>query len=223
MHEATNSQLPPHMVAATPYVIRAVLRRLQDLMSLGDGLEDEEEEISMIIEWLDNLTAQGDFFRAWAVRVLTDSDTNNNNNNSAITLPGEKGKGDSFLERLATLDDESIPFAVAQDLHTFYFHLLIVPEFKRIFLEKHFMPFYKMNIESYVNGERERDIFGDFTVQLFTSPNLVDVLLKTNALETVLDKLYDALAACLVDRKKTPRSKKGQNTEKPPPAAPSGK
>lgn len=204
MHEATSSSIPEYMIAATPRVIRSVLQRLQDLMMPGDLFSDEEE-VSLVIAWLDDICAEGDFFRAWTVKVLSEVDDTSGT--------AARGRGESFLVRFASLDDELVPGAVAQDLHTFYFHLLIVPEFKRIFLEKHFLPFYKNNIERYITGEREKDVFSEFTVQLFTSPNLVDILLKENTLELVLDKLHETITKALTDRVKKPRTKKKKEKE----------
>lgn len=88
----------------------------------------DDTEAMQIVQWLDNTSRLGDFFRVALIKelikvyppvqiYLTFVLTQCRDDTSGET---GRGKGESFLARLTSLDDVHIPPPLAIELHTLY-------------------------------------------------------------------------------------------------------
>lgn len=93
---------------------------------------------------------------------------------------------------------------VTDAVHNLFFPLLFVPLFRRRFLQRHFIPYYRDHIENHIStGANEKEMLSDFPVQLFTVNSCTNILMEENMLEILLDKFKKILRTAAVDEQYT--------------------
>ncbi|PXF43883.1 E3 ubiquitin-protein ligase PRT6 [Gracilariopsis chorda] len=215
--EDLSSSLPPDLKRAIAESVMVVSELVCNSCTMLHKLRRSSRSIQhnrlrtrtcTLLEWLYEVVRCGDGIRRVVGLLLTSK-------NFSISRRSDKERqqretaanetsGVSWLELMLRLDGvDMLPYQVLVKLHALYFQLITDTVFKRIFLEK-----FALNYPRYVHAHialkydsrnrsseededliEKTDIISKFTVQLFTVPALVPIMLQDGGLLEVLIKL----------------------------------
>ncbi|KAI0557243.1 E3 ubiquitin-protein ligase UBR1-like protein [Gracilaria domingensis] len=173
-------------------------------MLIGSSYAELVVRTKSILKWLNEVVSCGDGIRRAVGLLLTSTALRWSPTETTKAAACDEDPSSSWLDLMLTMDGTGmLPDPVSSCLHTFYFELITDVVFRRIFLEKFAKNYprfihaqivrkYDSQDKSQENAEytaSESDIVGSFTVQLFTVPALVPVMLQEGGLLEILLKL----------------------------------
>lgn len=210
------SSLPPALRRRLSDVVEAVAMFVAGLCFASQNSlrsrpsADAVMHAAGLLNWLMRIAQTGDGIRRVVGSILTartlhrPSETAGKLTTVRAGYKGQDHMRVSWLQLMLEIDGvEKLPVPLQHGLHAVYFQLITDVVFKRTFLEE-----FMGNYERYIQAQVERrvrvekmdhaddsrshvvDIVEDFTVQLFTVPALVPVMIRQGGL---LDILLDLL------------------------------
>lgn len=175
----------------TPKYLRIALQSvISELLQLLDLLVKDDESLSPfsadkfvnILKWLGDVCKRGDLFQ----KMIAEEWTKLNS------------KGESLLDPIMERHPK-LPQVITGALHKLFFPLLFVSFFRKRFLQRHFIPYYKKYVEQHVRNERdEKGILSDFPIQLFTVSNCTPIFKEEKLIEIILEKMKNIFSSCLL-------------------------
>eukprot|EP00737_Agarophyton_chilense_P002228 gb/GEZJ01002532.1/.p1 GENE.gb/GEZJ01002532.1/~~gb/GEZJ01002532.1/.p1 ORF type:complete len:1990 (-),score=202.64 gb/GEZJ01002532.1/:1768-7737(-) len=167
-----------------------------------------EESLSLtksVLKWLNELVSCGDGFRRAVGLLLTSTQLQWSTTEAVCAAEQDQCNFVSWLDLMLAMDGTGmLPDEIMSVLHSLYFKLITDVVFRRIFLERFARNYprfiHAKLVRRYIDeedrgqngteyGGHENDIVGSFTVQLFTVPALVPVMLQEQGLLEMLLKL----------------------------------
>eukprot|EP00178_Gracilaria_changii_P007181 TRINITY_DN229_c0_g1_i1.p1 TRINITY_DN229_c0_g1~~TRINITY_DN229_c0_g1_i1.p1 ORF type:complete len:1999 (+),score=196.21 TRINITY_DN229_c0_g1_i1:11536-17532(+) len=173
-------------------------------MLIGSSYAELVTRTTSTLTWLNEVVCCGDGIRRAVGLLLTSTDVRWSTTEARSRSMGEENPSVSWLDFMFSMDGTGmLPEAVLSSLHSLYFELITDVVYRRIFLEKfakNYPRFIHAQIvrtfesleksqESTEPSDNDCDIVGNFTVQLFTVPALVPVMIQDGGLLEMLLRL----------------------------------
>lgn len=199
-------KLKSELIEVVAAVAQQVLRLCGEIRKKRDRFPDLllTNKVCVMLDLMSDMVQCGDGMRRVIGLYLasTPAQLSDDGDELARDLGLDKIEGMSWLSVMLAMDGvDNLPGNIQENLHQVYFQLITDLVFKRAFLER-----FVENYERYIHAQVARkvrrsghdderrpgtDIVENFTVQLFTVPALVPVMIRRGGL---LDVLIDILS-----------------------------